>query len=102
MGTRSGDMDPAIVLHLMEHKGLTLPQVKNILNKKSGLLGLSGGKLSDLRDIIDAMQQGDHAAPKCSGRFLLPHKEVCRGLYGGHGAGGCRGFHTPASVKTHR
>lgn len=62
MGTRCGDMDPAIVLHLMEHKGLTLPQVKNILNKKSGLLGLSGGKLSDLRDIIHAMEQGDDAA----------------------------------------
>jgi len=62
MGTRCGDMDPAIVLHLMEHKGLTLPQIKDILNKKSGLLGLSGGKLSDLRDIIDAMEQGDDAA----------------------------------------
>ena len=62
MGTRCGDLDPAIVLHLMEHKGLTLPQVKNILNKKSGLLGLSGGKLSDLRDIIVAMEQGDDAA----------------------------------------
>jgi acetate kinase len=62
MGTRCGDMDPAIVLHLMEHKGLTLPQIKDILNKKSGLLGLSGGNLSDLRDIIDAMKQGDDAA----------------------------------------
>ena len=62
MGTRCGDLDPAIVLHLMEHKGLTLSQVKKILNKKSGLLGLSGGKLSDLRDIIDAMDQGDDAA----------------------------------------
>ena len=62
MGTRCGDLDPAIVLHLMENKGLTLPQVKRILNKKSGLLGLSGGKLSDLRDIIHAMDQGDDAA----------------------------------------
>ena len=39
MGTRCGDMDPAIVLHLMEHKGLTLSQVRNILNKKSGCWG---------------------------------------------------------------
>ena len=62
MGTRCGDMDPAIVLHLMEHNGLTLAQVRNILNKKSGLLGLSGGKLSDLRDIIDAMERGDDEA----------------------------------------
>jgi acetate kinase len=62
MGTRCGDMDPAIVLHLMEHKGLTLSQVRNILNKKSGLLGLSGGKLSDLRDIIHALDRGDDDA----------------------------------------
>jgi acetate kinase len=62
MGTRCGDLDPAIVLHLMEHKGLTLAQVSNMLNKKSGLLGLSGGKLSDLRDIIRAMEEGDDAA----------------------------------------
>jgi acetate kinase len=59
MGTRCGDLDPAIVLHLMEHKGLTLSQVGDLLNKKSGLLGLSGGERSDLRDIIDAMDQGD-------------------------------------------
>ncbi len=62
MGTRSGDLDPAIVLYLMENKGLSPKQVSDILNKKSGLLGLSGGKRSDLRDIIDAMEQGDDAA----------------------------------------
>lgn len=62
MGTRCGDLDPAIVLHLMEHKGLSLSQVTKILNKNSGLLGLSSGKMSDLRDIINAMDKGDHAA----------------------------------------
>ncbi|MBW2709214.1 MAG: acetate kinase [Deltaproteobacteria bacterium] len=62
MGTRCGDLDPAIALYLMEHKGLTLSQVGDLLNKKSGLLGLSGGKLSDLRDIVDAMEQGDDRA----------------------------------------
>ena len=62
MGTRCGDLDPAIVLHLMEHKALTLTEVRDILNKKSGLLGLTGGKSSDLRDIIDAMDRGDEKA----------------------------------------
>jgi acetate kinase len=62
MGTRCGDLDPAIVLHLMDQKALTLDQVRNILNKESGLLGLTGGKQSDLRDIIDAMNRGDDNA----------------------------------------
>lgn len=62
MGTRCGDLDPAIVLHLMDQKALTLGQVRNILNKESGLLGLTGGKQSDLRDIIDAMNRGDDEA----------------------------------------
>ncbi len=63
MGTRCGDLDPAIVLHLMEHRGLTLAETNALLNKKSGLLGLTGGKASDLRDIIKSREQGDaHAA----------------------------------------
>ena len=59
MGTRCGDLDPAIVLHLMEHRGLSLEETNALLNKQSGLLGLTGGKASDLRDIIQAGQQGD-------------------------------------------
>lgn len=59
MGTRCGDLDPAIVLHLMEHRGLSLQETNSLLNKQSGLLGLTGGKASDLRDIIQAGQQGD-------------------------------------------
>lgn len=62
MGTRCGDLDPAIVLHLMEHRGLSLDETKALLNKKSGLLGLTGGKASDLRDIIEAGGQGDARA----------------------------------------
>jgi acetate kinase len=62
MGTRCGDLDPAIVLHLMEHRGLGLGETKALLNKQSGLLGLTQGKASDLRDIIAARQQGDAKA----------------------------------------
>ncbi len=62
MGTRCGDLDPAIVIHLMEQKGLSLDQIKTILNKKSGLLGLTGGKYSDVRDIIEAIDRGDEYA----------------------------------------
>ncbi len=50
MGTRSGDVDPAIVKEIMDVKGLTAEQTINMLNKESGLLGITG-KYSDLRDI---------------------------------------------------
>ena len=50
MGTRSGDIDPAIIPFIMEKEGLTVEQITDALNKKSGLLGVSG-KSSDMRDI---------------------------------------------------
>ena len=62
MGTRSGDLDPAIVLYLMERKGMSLSEVSQLLNKKSGLLGLSNGAGSDMRDLTLAMEQGDQKA----------------------------------------
>ncbi|MDR3050918.1 MAG: acetate kinase [Oscillospiraceae bacterium] len=61
MGTRSGDIDPAIVQYLMDRDGLTIAQVMDLLNKKSGLLGLSG-KTSDMRDITAAAHSGDESA----------------------------------------
>ncbi|MDO8525390.1 MAG: acetate kinase [Candidatus Omnitrophota bacterium] len=51
MGTRSGDLDPAVVLYMMEKEGLTLSQVNDILNKDSGLLGVSGVS-NDMRDML--------------------------------------------------
>ncbi|NGP44173.1 acetate kinase [Bacillaceae bacterium SIJ1] len=61
MGTRSGDIDPALIPYIMEKTGKTAEEVTNILNKKSGLLGLTGLS-SDLRDIMEAAQQGNHRA----------------------------------------
>ena len=51
MGTRSGDLDPAIIEYLCNHENLTVSEMLNILNKKSGVLGMSGGISSDFRDI---------------------------------------------------
>lgn len=53
MGTRCGDIDPAIVIYLVEELGYTIEQVNEILNKKSGILGISGLS-SDFRDVRDA------------------------------------------------
>ncbi len=61
MGTRSGDLDPAVVPFLMEKKNLSPKEVSDYLNKKSGLLGVSGVS-SDLREIIEASESGDEKA----------------------------------------
>lgn len=62
MATRSGDIDASLVVYLMQKLNITNPEdISTILNKKSGLLGLSGMS-PDLRDIIDAAEKGEHRA----------------------------------------
>ncbi len=61
MGTRSGDIDPAIVGFIAKARGLTLEQVDRILNKESGILGISGVS-SDLRDVERAYAAGNDRA----------------------------------------
>ena len=58
MGTRSGDIDASIIPFIMKKENLTVSEVDNILNKKSGLLGISK-KYSDSRDIEDGIKNGD-------------------------------------------
>jgi acetate kinase len=57
MGTRSGSVDPGILTHLMRRTNLSGEQIDDMLNKKSGLLGISG-VASDMREIVAAMKQG--------------------------------------------
>ena len=61
MGTRCGIIDPAIVPFLMDHEGFTTAQINEVLNKKSGLLGISGTS-NDLRSIDEAADKGDPRA----------------------------------------
>ncbi|MFC1792901.1 acetate/propionate family kinase [Planctomycetota bacterium] len=60
MATRSGDIDPSVVLYLMKEPGLSLEQVDSLLNKKSGLLGLCGE--SDMRDVLESAGGGNMRA----------------------------------------
>ena len=62
MGTRSGDIDPAIMEFIAKKENLDIAGMMNVLNKKSGLLGLSGGLSSDFRDLNDAAQSGNEDA----------------------------------------
>ena len=62
MGTRSGDIDPAILEFIAKKEQMDLPTLMNVLNKKSGVLGLSDGLSSDFRDIEAGYDKGDENA----------------------------------------
>jgi len=58
MGTRSGDLDPSILFYIMEKEEITMNSLHALLNRHSGLLGLSG-YASDMRDLLEEAQNGD-------------------------------------------
>lgn len=72
MGTRCGNIDPAALLHVMRSENLDADQADTLINKQSGLLGLSGIS-SDMREIEEAANKGDH-------RALLAIKTFCYGI----------------------
>ncbi len=61
MGTRSGDLDPGVLLYLMRERGLGADALEKLLNHDSGLSGLSGGQ-ADMRDLLEAEARGDARA----------------------------------------
>ncbi len=61
MGTRTGDMDPAIVPFIMDKENLSTEEMSNVMNKKSGVLGISGVS-SDFRDLEEAAEKGNERA----------------------------------------
>lgn len=61
MGTRSGDLDPGIILHLLKEGQMNAEEIDSLLNKKSGLEGISGVG-NDMRDIVEAASQGNESA----------------------------------------
>ena len=61
MGSRSGSVDPGVLTYLMEKENLSTQQINDIINKKSGLVGVSGVS-SDMRDIENAIEQGNERA----------------------------------------
>jgi acetate kinase len=61
MGTRSGDLDPSLILYIMGKEGLSLSEANTLLNKHSGLIGISG-ESSDMREIIAAAKEGHKRA----------------------------------------
>lgn len=74
MGTRCGDIDPAIISFISEKENLSLDEVNNVLNKKSGVLGISGIS-SDFRDLEEAQEKGDKKAELAINVFCNKVKE---------------------------
>lgn len=70
MGTRCGLIDANIVPYIMKKEGLTPDQMTDIMNKKSGFLGLSG-KSSDMRDVMSCAEQGDQRAQLVLDKLIL-------------------------------
>lgn len=68
MGTRSGSIDPAIITFLMNKKNMTIDEVDELLNKKSGVLGISGVS-NDFRDIEKAAEEGNERAQLALDKF---------------------------------
>lgn len=74
MGTRSGDLDPSVILYIMGKEGLSLMEANTLLNKHSGLIGLSGDS-SDMREIEEAMQEGDKRSKRAFDVFTYRIKK---------------------------
>jgi len=60
MGTRTGDIDPAVVFHLARHADMSIDEIDELMNRRSGMFGLTG--MIDMRDITAAAESGDEAA----------------------------------------
>ncbi|HIZ36396.1 MAG TPA: acetate kinase [Candidatus Ruania gallistercoris] len=60
MGTRTGDIDPAVVFHLARHAGMSIDEIDELMNRRSGMYGLTG--MIDMRDVTAAADDGDEAA----------------------------------------
>lgn len=68
MGTRSGAVDPSVILYIMKHENLSPDQMNDVLNKQSGFLGMSG-VTSDSRDLIKASEEGSDRAQETIDKF---------------------------------
>ncbi len=79
MGTRSGDIDPAIIPFLMKEKGLGMGEIDDILNKQSGLKGICG--MNDMRDIHAAAEKGDKKAALAVDMFVYRIKKYIGAYY---------------------
>lgn len=80
MGTRSGSIDPAIVTYIMRRDGISFDEMDRILNKESGILGISGIG-SDMRDVLEAARQGNGDAALAIEMYTYAIQKAIGALY---------------------
>lgn len=73
MATRSGSVDPGLLLYLLKHRGLDADHLEDVLNRESGLKGIAG--LSDMRDLLEARDRGDERAALAFDMYTLRLRE---------------------------
>jgi len=81
MGTRSGDLDPAVILHIMAKEELTLHEANTLLNKHSGLIGVSGVS-NDVRELVKEAQNGNKSAQTAIEMFCYRLKKYIAAYHG--------------------
>lgn len=74
MGTRAGDIDAGVILHLLRSRGMTVEQIDRMLNKESGLVGISG-RSNDMREVLDGAEEGDARCKLAVGSFCYRVKK---------------------------
>ncbi|TQF03401.1 acetate kinase [Kitasatospora acidiphila] len=79
MGTRSGDIDPGVVFHLHRVGGLSIDEIDDLLNRRSGLLGLCGE--NDMREIMRRAEEGDQAATLAFDAYVHRLRKYLGGYY---------------------
>ncbi len=90
MGTRSGDIDPAIPFYLSDHLNMSLKEINTLLNKKSGLKGLCG--TNDMREVIQRIQTGDEQAKLALDVYTYRIKKYIGAFYAALGKLDCLVF----------
>ena len=80
MGTRSGSIDPAIITYIMRREGKSFEEMDSMLNRESGILGISGNG-SDMRDVLEAAENGDERAELAIDMYVYRIQKSIGGYY---------------------
>ena len=80
MGTRSGSIDPAIITYIMRREGISFDEMDSILNRESGVLGVSGIS-GDMRDVLDAARDGNERAELAIDMYVYRIQKAIGGFY---------------------